>query len=64
MATSARGRPTETFPIPARAGIRFFRRVSHFRNIFREVARRSLELMATEVMPAVNKALAPHEAVA
>jgi phospholipid/cholesterol/gamma-HCH transport system permease protein len=38
------GRPTETFPIPARAGIRFFRRVSRVRNVFGEIGRRALFL--------------------
>jgi phospholipid/cholesterol/gamma-HCH transport system permease protein len=41
MGATWRGRPTETFPIPARAGIRFFRRMGRVRNIFREIARRS-----------------------
>jgi phospholipid/cholesterol/gamma-HCH transport system permease protein len=34
-------RPTETFPIPARGAIRFFRKVSRTRLIFREVGVRS-----------------------
>src|SRR5205809_1106478 len=41
MGSTLRGRPTETFPIPARAGIRFFRRIGRFRNVFAEVARRA-----------------------
>jgi phospholipid/cholesterol/gamma-HCH transport system permease protein len=36
-----RGRPTETFPVPARVGIRFFRRMGRFRNVFREIGLRS-----------------------
>ena len=42
MGTSTRGRPTETFPVPARVGIKFFRRMGRFRNVFREVGKRSL----------------------
>ena len=34
-------RPTETFPVPARVGIKFFRRVSRIRNVFGEVGRRA-----------------------
>jgi phospholipid/cholesterol/gamma-HCH transport system permease protein len=34
-------RPTETFPIPARVGIRFFRRMSRVRNIFRQIGLRA-----------------------
>src|SRR3954471_16241552 len=41
MGSSMRGRPTETFPVPARAGIRFFRRVSRVRNIFGQVGLRA-----------------------
>jgi len=41
MEAPLRGRPTETFPVPARVGIRFFRRVSRFRNIFRQVGQRA-----------------------
>src|SRR4051812_33804486 len=41
MGSSMRGRPTETFPVPARAGIRFFRRVSRSRNIFGQVGLRA-----------------------
>jgi phospholipid/cholesterol/gamma-HCH transport system permease protein len=41
MEAPLRGRPTETFPIPARVGIRFFRRVSRFRNIFRQIGQRA-----------------------
>jgi phospholipid/cholesterol/gamma-HCH transport system permease protein len=42
MGSSLSRRPTETFPIPARAGIRFFRRVSRVRNVFRQIGLRSL----------------------
>jgi len=35
-------RPTETFPVPARGAIRFFRRMSRARNLFREVGKRAL----------------------
>jgi phospholipid/cholesterol/gamma-HCH transport system permease protein len=38
--TALHRRPTETFPIPARGAIRFFRRMSRVRNIFRQVGRR------------------------
>lgn len=41
MESPLQGRPTETFPIPARVGIRFFRRVSRVRNIFRQVGLRA-----------------------
>ena len=41
MEAPLRGRPTETFPIPARIGIRFFRRVSRARSIFRQVGLRA-----------------------
>ena len=34
-------RPTETFPIPARVGIKFFRKMSNVRKIFRQVGLRS-----------------------
>ena len=34
-------RPTETFPVPARGMIRFFRRMSRARNLFREVGQRA-----------------------
>src|SRR6476661_5580992 len=42
MESPVEGRPTETFPIPARVGIRFFRRVGRSRNVFRQIGRRSL----------------------
>jgi phospholipid/cholesterol/gamma-HCH transport system permease protein len=41
MEAPLQGRPTETFPIPARVGIRFFRRISRFRNVFGEVGLRA-----------------------
>jgi phospholipid/cholesterol/gamma-HCH transport system permease protein len=41
METPVQRRPTETFPVPARAGIRFFRRMSRVRNIFSHVGRRA-----------------------
>lgn len=41
MEAPLRGRPTETFPIPARVGIRFFRRVSRVRSIFRQIGLRA-----------------------
>ncbi|MEO5567350.1 MAG: ABC transporter permease [Gemmatimonadaceae bacterium] len=44
MEAPIRGRPTETFPIPARVGIRFFRRVSRVRSIFRQVGLRAFFL--------------------
>jgi phospholipid/cholesterol/gamma-HCH transport system permease protein len=34
-------RPSETFPIPTRGAIRFFRRMSRARNIFRQVGQRA-----------------------
>jgi phospholipid/cholesterol/gamma-HCH transport system permease protein len=34
-------RPTETFPIPTQGAIRFFRRMSRARNIFRQVGQRA-----------------------
>jgi phospholipid/cholesterol/gamma-HCH transport system permease protein len=44
MTAPLRGRPTETFPIPARVGIRFFRRMSRARKVFREVGARAFFL--------------------
>jgi phospholipid/cholesterol/gamma-HCH transport system permease protein len=41
MAIPLRSRPTETFPIPARGAIRFFRRMSRVRNVFGEVGLRA-----------------------
>jgi phospholipid/cholesterol/gamma-HCH transport system permease protein len=41
METPLQRRPTETFPIPARVGIRFFRKMSHVRNVFRQIGLRS-----------------------
>lgn len=41
MGSSLRGRPTETLPIPAQVGIRFFRRMARGRNIFRQVGLRA-----------------------
>jgi phospholipid/cholesterol/gamma-HCH transport system permease protein len=41
MEAPLRGRPTETFPIPARVGIKFFRRMSRVTRIFREIGIRS-----------------------
>jgi phospholipid/cholesterol/gamma-HCH transport system permease protein len=34
-------RPTETFPLPTRGAIRFFRRMSRARNLFRQVGQRA-----------------------
>jgi phospholipid/cholesterol/gamma-HCH transport system permease protein len=34
-------RPTETFPIPTRGAIRFFRRMSRARNLFRQIGQRA-----------------------
>jgi phospholipid/cholesterol/gamma-HCH transport system permease protein len=42
METPLPRRPTETFPVPARVGIRFFRRMSRVRNIFRQIGLRAL----------------------
>jgi phospholipid/cholesterol/gamma-HCH transport system permease protein len=42
MTTPLQRRPTETFPVPARMGIRFFRRMSRAGNIFRQIGLRSL----------------------
>src|ERR1051326_7411872 len=39
---SWRRRPTESFPVPARGAIRFFRRMSRARDIFRQIGLRSL----------------------
>jgi phospholipid/cholesterol/gamma-HCH transport system permease protein len=41
MEAPLQGRPTETFPIPARVGIRFFRRVSRVRLLFHQVGVRA-----------------------
>src|SRR5476651_1144036 len=41
MTVPLRSRPTETFPVPSRGAIRFFRRMSRARNIFREVGQRA-----------------------
>ena len=41
METPVHRRPTETFPVPARVGIRFFRRMAGVRNIFRQVGLRA-----------------------
>src|SRR6476661_263868 len=41
MESPVEGRPTETFPIPARVGIRFFRRVGRSRNVFRQIGQRA-----------------------
>lgn len=41
MEAPLRGRPTETFPVPARVGIRFFRRVSRVRNVFGQIGKRA-----------------------
>jgi phospholipid/cholesterol/gamma-HCH transport system permease protein len=38
---SWRRRPTETLPIPAREAIRFFRRMSRARNVFRQIGERA-----------------------
>ena len=41
MEAPLQGRPTESYPIPARVGIRFFRRMSRFGNGFRQVGLRA-----------------------
>jgi phospholipid/cholesterol/gamma-HCH transport system permease protein len=41
MTTPLERRPTETFPVPARVGIRFFRKMSRAQNIFGQVGQRA-----------------------
>jgi phospholipid/cholesterol/gamma-HCH transport system permease protein len=40
--TALHRRPTEPFPVPAQGAIRFFRRMSRARNIFRQIGQRAL----------------------